>query len=243
VSSLTLVFGLYWTAIKPEYRNFVSGGEATQAVVAGYGEALQDIVELVEQVDSAKLEKAADELAHRFAGIDMFSAVVAYVPSVRDHEWGKLWLDAISRPFMPRMFFPDKAVIDESTLTNYYTGLGLAGFAQGTQISMGYIADSYIDFGEIGMMGALLGFGFFLGYIYRWFLHHPNGYGLLACGLASSTLIQAAEIGASSAKLFGGIVVSVLVAMVFLNFIFARYLSSLQSLDHDVRSSGLKRRP
>ena len=219
VSAVMLVLGLYWTAVKPEYRAFLRGDETNQVVVVGYAEAVQKLAELVEEVDSTKLETAANDLAKRFAEIDIFGAVVAYVPSVRDYEWGKLWMDAISRPFMPRLFFPGKAKIDESETTNYYTGLNFAGFSQGTQVSMGYFADNYIDFGPIGMMAALLGLGFLLGYLYHWFLFHRNGGGLLGCGLASSTLIQAASLGVSSAKLFGGIIVCVVVAVLFLNFI------------------------
>jgi hypothetical protein len=163
-------------------------------------------------------------MSQRFAEIDMFSAVVTYVPSVIDHEWGKLWFDAISRPFMPRIVFPDKAAIDESELTNLYTGLHVSGTAQGTQISMGYIADSYIDFGEIGMMGAIFLFGCFVGYSYRWLVNHPAGGGLLGCGLASSTFMQLTSIGFSSAKLVGGIVVSLLVALIILNFVVPRFM-------------------
>jgi hypothetical protein len=227
VAILMLILGLYWTAIKPEYRAFVSGGRATQAVVVGYDEALEEIVELVAQVDSTQLAKAANDLAERFAEIDIFSAVVTYVPNVRDYEWGKLWLDAISRPLMPRLFFPDKAVIDETALTNYYTGLNLAGFGEGTQIGMGYIADSYIDFGEIGMMVPIFLFGCFIGWSYRWLVSHPAGIGLVGCGLASSTLIQFTSIGTSSAKLVGGVTVCLLVAFIILNFILPRYMARL----------------
>jgi len=229
VAVLALIVGLYWTAIKPKYRAFVSGGVGTQTVSVEYIEALQKVVELVEDVNFAQLGEAADRLALRFAEMDMFSAVVAYVPSVRAHEWGKLWLDAISRPFMPRIFFPEKAVIDESVLTNYYTGLGVAGMNEGTQVSMGYIAESYIDFGEIGMMGAIFLFGWFIGYAYRWLVRHPSGIGLIGCGLASSTFIQLTSIGFSSAKLVGGIVVCLLVAFIVLNFVLPRYTARLYS--------------
>jgi hypothetical protein len=223
VAALTLILALYWTAIKERHRTFVSGGQAAQVVVVGYGEALQNVVELAERVEFTQLETAADQLTKRFAEIDVFSAVVDYVPRIRDHEAGKLWFDAISRPFMPRIIFPNKAALNDSELTNYYTGLHVAGSAQGTSISMGYIADSYIDFGAIGMMGAIFAFGCFVGYTYRWLISHPNGIGLLGCGLASSTFIQFTSIGFSSAKLVGGIVVSLLVAFIILNFVVPRY--------------------
>jgi hypothetical protein len=224
VSAIMLVLGLYWTAIKPEYRSYVSGGQTAQVVVVGHEEAVQKLLDLIMEVTPEQLLNAADGLARRFSDIDTFSAVVTYVPSVVDHEWGKLWFDAISRPFMPRLFFPAKAVIDESELTNYYTGLGVAGSNQGTQISMGYIADSYIDFGEFGMMGVIFLFGYFVGWIHRWLINHPAGYGLLGCGLSSSTFIQLTSMSASSAKLVGGIVVCILVAFVVLNFLVPRYM-------------------
>lgn len=109
-------------------------------------------------------------------------------------------------------------------MSRQYTGMVLAGYSEGTQISMGYIADSYIDFGEIGMMGVILLFGCFMGFTYRWLIARPNGYGLLGYGLATATLIQASSIGVSSAKMVGGITVCVLVAVVLYNFVLPRYM-------------------
>ena len=34
---VTLFAGIIWTAVKKDYRNFVSGGEKSQIVVVGYG--------------------------------------------------------------------------------------------------------------------------------------------------------------------------------------------------------------
>jgi hypothetical protein len=224
VAGIMLLIGLYWTVIKVDYRQFVSGGEASQTVVVGKAQAIGKLIELASDVTGEELLNAVDELASRFSEIDMFSAVVTYVPSVVDHEWGKLWLDAILRPFMPRILFPSKAVIDESELTNHYTGLRIAGVREGTQISMGYIADSYIDFGEFGMMAMILLLGYFVGITYRWLINHSAGAGLIGAGLASATFIQLTSIGFSSAKLVGGIVVSLLIAAVLLGFVVPRYM-------------------
>ena len=232
-AAVMLTAGLYWTAIKQDYRRFVSGDTYQQVVVVSQGEAILKIAELVGEVTSDQLLQSADSLAHRFSEIDVFSAVTVYVPSVVPHEWGTLWLDAISRPFMPRILFPDKAVIDESELTNRYTGMEYAGTEQGTQVGMGYIADSYIDFGEFGMMGIILLFGYFVGATYRWLANHPAGSGLLGAGLASATFIQLTSIGTSSAKLVGGIVVSLLVAGLVLNFVAPRYLRWLNAVGID----------
>lgn len=223
-AAVMLTVGLYWTAIKGDYRQFVGGGSNQQVVAISQGQAVLKMVELVGEVTSDQLPQSVGRLVHRFSEIDVFSAVTVYVPSVVPHEWGTLWLDAISRPFMPRILFPNKAVIDESELTNRYSGVEYAGTEQGTQVAMGYMADSYIDFGEFGMMGIILLFGYFVGATYRWLANHAAGSGLLGAGLASATFIQLASIGISSAKLVSGIVVSLLVAGLVLNFVVPRYL-------------------
>ena len=68
-----------------------------------------------------------------------FGAVLDYVPRIVPHEDGALWWDAISRPFMPRFFFTDKAIIDDFERTNKYTGFAVSGANEGTSISIGYM--------------------------------------------------------------------------------------------------------
>jgi hypothetical protein len=216
---MMVTLGLYWTAIKDDYRYFLSGGQQAQVVTVSTVQAMSKIVDLAADVDGPALSNAAEGLANRFAEIDMFSAVLLYVPAVVPHEWGSLWWDAVTRPFMPRILFPDKAIIDESELSQRYTGMRLAGMEQGTQISIGYIAESYVDFSEFGMWGALLIFGYFLGRIYRWCIEHPNGHGILGFGIACATLMQLQSVGFSSAKLVGGILTSVIVAAIALRFV------------------------
>jgi hypothetical protein len=226
---MMLTFGIYWSAIKQDYRRFVSGGEQAQIVVVSRAEAFGKILDLVAGVDAQHLSRATENLANRFAELDIFSSVLVNVPSVVPHEGGTLWWDAVSRPFMPRMLFSDKAIIDESELSRRYTGIQMAGMEEGTQISMGYIAESYIDFSEFGMWGVLLLFGYCIGRIYRWLVDHPNGHGIFGFGLACATLLQAGSIGASSAKIVGGVLVCILVAAILLNFIVPKYLRWLRT--------------
>ncbi len=51
---------------------------------------------------------ALDAIIDRIAYVDMFAVVLDMVPAYIPHENGALWWDALSRPFMPRMFFPEK---------------------------------------------------------------------------------------------------------------------------------------
>lgn len=226
---LLIIFSLYWTAIKPEYRAFVSGGEVNQSVIVSQFEAVGKIVELVSIVESAELREAAETIMYRLDEIVNFSSVLTYVPSVVPHEHGVIWWDAFARPFMPRILFPNKEIIDESAMTRKYTGINVAGLEQGTQISLGYVADSYIDFGEFGMMIAIYIFAYFLGYVYRALNTNRNSHGLIGMSMAVATISQIESIATSSAKAVGGIIVSAIVFQLILKFFVPRYIMEVKS--------------
>jgi hypothetical protein len=132
-----------------------------------------------------------------------------------------MW-DAISRPFMPRILFSDKSAIDDSTRTNFYTG-GAAGNYADTSISLGWIAETYIDFGEYLMMGAIFLIGYFYGRIYRWCLDGSGAKGLLGFASATSALVSVMVLESSFTKTFGGVVVSLLVVWVIVKFVVPRW--------------------
>ena len=156
------MFGIVWSAIKGEYRAYVSGGEHAQIVTVGFGDRMAKLGELVSALDREALADGADRLVKRITYVEFFGAVLLYVPAVAPHEDGAIWWDAIIRPFMPRLFFPDKGIIDDSERTNKYTGLGVSGSDVGTSISIGYFGEAYIDFGAVRHDGADLSFRCFL---------------------------------------------------------------------------------
>lgn len=219
VSAALVFLGVAWTAIKPEYRMFVSGGRQTQAVLVDFGSSVGKLLELVGGLSFERMGDAAGRMIERISYVEFFGAALDRVPTYIPHQFGTLWFDAISRPLMPRILFPNKPVIDESVLTNQYTGIGVAGADRGTQISMGYMAESYIDFGVVGMMVAIFLFGLFLGLIYRYITMHPHARGLLGMGIASAILMTAAQLEGSTTKLFGGLIVSLLVAWLLVQFV------------------------
>lgn len=220
---MLFTLALYWTSIKPEFRSFLNQGEQSQNVLVSPLEALEKLIDLSVEVKVDDLSRSSFAMLTRFSEIDMFSAVLDHVPSVNAHVWGSLWGDSILRPFMPRILFPEKAIIDESALSREFTGLEMAGFEQGTQISMGYIAESYIDFSELFMWVPLFIFGFFIGRTHRWLIESPNGFGIIGFSLSCSIFLQIGSLGFSSAKLFGGILVSLIVAYLLLNYAVPRY--------------------
>ncbi|MBC7625001.1 MAG: hypothetical protein H7232_16635 [Aeromicrobium sp.] len=214
VCALTLGLGVVWTAIKPEYREFLSQGERAQVVYVTYGDSLAYAASLVGALDNAALAKAANDLAERISYVDFFANAIDHVPAIVPHENGAIWWDALIRPFMPRLFFPDKSVIDDSDRTTEFTGLRVATADEGASVSLGYMAEAYIDLGPYFMMVPIFLLGWGLGKFYRWMSSYPSTRGVLGIGLATATLYPAAQFETSITKLIGGLVVTMLLCWI-----------------------------
>ena len=223
LGAMLVTFGLVWTAIKGEYRSFVSHGERAQIVEVGYVDRFNKIGQLVGELDSARLQFATDQLVRRLSYVEFFGAVLDYVPRLAPHEDGALWWDAVSRPFMPRILFADKSVIDDSERTNKYTGFAVAGAGEGTSISIGYMGESYIDFGEVGMMVPIFLLGLLYGSLYRWMLNSRGGRGILGMAIASGVLFVGIFLESSITKLFGGLIVALLAGWLIVQLITPRF--------------------
>src|SRR5579862_8326844 len=126
LAGIVIFFGLLWTAIKKEYRMFVNQGSGQQVVLVSYSDQIAEIYNLASNLQVEDLPVAADSMVRRIMYFEFFGVVLDRVPSVVPHADGQLWLDAIRRPFMPRLLFPNKTAVNDSELTNRYTGIGFA---------------------------------------------------------------------------------------------------------------------
>jgi hypothetical protein len=216
--ALLLLFAVTWTGIKGEYRYYVSQGSADQAVNAAYGDRIAKLVDLTMQMDRQKMGDAAADLVNRVSYVDLFAFIVTQVPDVIPHENGALWWDAIVRPFTPRLLFPDKSGIDDSQRSNLF-GLAVAGSEDATSIGMGYLAETYIDFGGVTMMLVICAFGLALGYIYHRFLFRPPFRGFVGMALSTNLLYAMVLLETSITKLIGALVVVLLVSWLMARFV------------------------
>jgi hypothetical protein len=221
LASLTVALGIVWTAIKGEFRGFISGGQAEQVVTVDYTTRLAKLYELVSNLGLDALMSAADQLMRRLSYVEFFSAVIVYVPTSTPHTLGAILWDAIIRPFLPRLLFVDKDAIDDTARTNMYTG-GLGGSSEGTSVSLGYIAEAYIDFGAFGMFAALLGIGLLYGTIYRALLRWRRSRGFLGMAMATAILAGVGPLENSFTKVFGGVITSLIVAGLLITFVVPR---------------------
>ena len=225
VGSLTLLFACYWQCIKVDYREFLNQGTGRQVVLVSFKDRVTFLASSVTSVTPQKMVDGVEHGIDRLGYITYFAYTLRNVPTNVRHQNGGLWLGAIKHVFMPRVLFPDKEELNESARTNKYTGLRVAGQRQGTSISIGYVGESYIDFGIWFMFFPILGLGYFYGWVYRYFASRDPDK-LLGFGVATSILLfSAILVETSNIKLVGGVTTSVIAFVVMVRFAREKFLT------------------
>ena len=231
---IALAFGvlfllaLFWTGVKDEYRKFVRAGEIGQVVRVSNNQKVEKFKELYSRYDSRHLKISFDAMLERLAYVDFFGATINFVPDYRPHTKGDIWKGALAHIFMPRLFFPDKPVLpSDSEHTMKYTGIILASGSQGVSFSIGYMGDSFIDFGFVGMFVPIFLLGLLWGRIYQLFLRQSK-YKLTGMAFAMIVLMGTYQLERASVKLLGTIIMSFLVTFTLMWFLeqpFYRFLN------------------
>ena len=122
VSSATL-----WTTIKPGYREFLNGGSGQQEVVVPVAQRVDYLATHFGALNQNDIGDGFHTTLLRIGYTEYFADTLNNVPSEVSYEYGRLWLDAVTRVFMPRMLFPGKAIADDSVRTRHYAGVDVAG--------------------------------------------------------------------------------------------------------------------
>lgn len=208
IVALMVFLGVTWSAIKVDYRTFLNQGTNEQVALVSRGERIDELARLLSDLDAERWKSGVDHLVKRLTYVYFFSESLQMVPHFIPHEDGALWGDGVYRTLVPRLLDPDKTSVDDSERTSAYTGLTIIGGDKGTSVSLGYMAESYIDFGPIFMMIPLFLWGALLGYVYRTFTSsrvHP----LFAYGCAPLIVITGAGVlEQSNAKMLAALVMT-----------------------------------
>lgn len=237
MGALAVVLSVVWSAVKIPYRDYINQGTLSQVVNIDYAERMTVLLDMVDELDEEKLKVGFTNTINRLSYVDFFASVLNYVPDFEPHTDGALWGDAVVRPFMPRLLFPEKSIIDDSARTNQFTGLNVSGAETGVSISIGYIGEAFIDFGMYLMMPVLLAFGWAQGRYYRWLSYESRARGPLGMGLASGILLlNFLLLETSITKSIGGFLVAVIAAWGFLRYVAPYYLPWMlvENIDKDM---------
>jgi hypothetical protein len=208
------VLGVLWSAIKMDYRAFLNDEASGPEEVVPFERRFEKITDLAESITWENFGDGIDALIMRVSYVNYFALALENVPGRIPYENGELWKGSIIHVLTPRLLFPDKAALDDSERTRLYTGLQVAGMEQGTSIGIGYVGESYVDFGPLVMFVPIFVLGVLYGLINRFFITRTR-YKLLGTAFAVSILVfNAYEIETSNIKLVGGVVAAALVGIV-----------------------------
>jgi hypothetical protein len=207
--AVLFVLGVVWTSIKTDYREFLNeGAESDEAVPIE--RKFSKLTDLVETVTWENLTDGFDALILRVSYVNFFALTIENVPNRVPFENGELWKEAVIHVLTPRLLFPDKLALDDSERTRLYTGVNVAGAESGTSIGIGYVGESYVDFGEGLMFTPIFVMGIIYGLIDRLFISRARHKILGSAFAVAILLFNAYAIETSNIKLLGGVIVSVL---------------------------------
>jgi hypothetical protein len=212
--SLLLLLGVVWSAIKGEYRDFLNQGTNSQQVLVPLDERAEKLVAEGAAFSQEQFDNGVQAMLLRISYVQYFAMALESVPTNVPYEDGDLWFAAIKHVFTPRLLFPDKPILDDSDMTQKYLGIAVAGLDKGTSIGMGYMAESYIDFGRVWMFAPIFLLGVFYGLIYRFFIARKSNR-ILGFALGVGVLSPAVQDFASSnVKIFGGVMTALIISFV-----------------------------
>jgi hypothetical protein len=228
LAGVALVFtGIVWSGIKADYRSYASKGARDQTVRIGTVEKFTEIQRLIGEMDSERFGESTNIMVTRLMYFEFFGVILDRVPAAQPFSDGEIWGAATLSPFTPRLLFPNKPAVDDTKLTEKYTGIHVAAWGFGVSISMGYIAEAYIDFGPVLMFAAIAALGLYMGGLYRWLLGQKGPKLALGAALAPMALMPAHLLESSSLKVIPPLVLS-LVGCWFILSVLSKQLARRQ---------------
>jgi hypothetical protein len=208
-----LVLALFWTSVKFEYRDYVLGAGESQQIQVPLEQRMAYLGDRALNIGDTKWGETSYVLLTRFAYIDIFGQVIGVDRGAREPVGMRQWKDALAHVFQPRFLFPGKAALSDSDV---FIRLARSDPAEqvrlGTSISVGYMAENYVDLGFPGMLAGIFAYGLLLALVARYFMTRQLPW-MLREGIVMGLVYNVASTGmeVSLPKLLGATVMFFLV--------------------------------
>jgi hypothetical protein len=232
LAGATLAMGAFWSAIKADYRTYVSEGSWQQSALVPLEDRLDYLAHRVSETDAETMEFGFDILVRRWGYVDLLSATISNVPAKVPYENGALIGASVMHMLQPRLLFPDKPPLASDTdVAIRYSGIGFneGGNAATTSISLGYVTELYVDFGVVGALAVTFLLGLLLGCAVKYLMASTALPAIVNSGLAIVLAISVASFEEALAKMIGAAVTSFVVILA-LRSSFLPYLLNLLSM-------------
>lgn len=214
---LLFYIAVIWTVVKGDYRSFLNEGSGQQVVNVSQEKAFGKLSNLVSSVNEETVNEGIGSFFYRLQYVYHFAKAMDMVPANIPYQHGGLWRETVEFVAVPRILNPNKGSLDNSVKASKYTGIPFSGAARGVSFSLGYFADSYVDFGVPGMFVVLAVIAFIWAKIYRFFLLHATGNIVVNYAIIIAFFIQFSFFEMDGTFMFGRLFTS------FIVFVFLKY--------------------
>ena len=169
-----VVLGLFWTSVKTEYRQVATGSAESQYIRVPLDVRMGYLGDRVANASDLDWSYAAYMLLNRLAYVDIFGSVIGVKANSAQLVSMRQWSDAAAHVFQPRVLFPDKPALSDSEVFMRLARADLSDEVRsGTSISVGYLAENYVDLGFPAMLGGVFFLGILLSAVCRYFMSIP----------------------------------------------------------------------
>jgi hypothetical protein len=227
-----VTLALFWTSVKMEYRAIATGTDDSQAVTASLGDRLGYLGNRALSPGEIDWNRASYLLLIRFAYVDIFGSVITVQEVSRDQSVMRQWSDALAHVLQPRFLFPNKAPLSDSEVyVRLAKGDPTEEVRAGTSISVGYMAENFVDLGFPGMLAGIAAIGLMAGCVYRYFMTRK----IPIMVREGTVLVLVYSLGRdgveiSLPKIFGALIMSAGVYAIMVRFAYPRVLAWLEKL-------------
>ncbi|MBB5751867.1 hypothetical protein [Prosthecomicrobium pneumaticum] len=225
IAAISLIcLGVFWNAVKGEYRTFLNAGSGAQVVVQPLDKRIEYMASMISSFDSERFSDGFSALVDRLSYIDFLASTMEYVPQVKPYGNGERLAAAISHILTPRFLFPGKPPLPNDTIvTEQYTGLRFSDTIN-TSISIGYLGEIYTDFGVFGALPIVGLLGWAMGRSISVLLNYRKIPLILSLSLAAVAVMPALFFERALVKLVGSMLTTFIATLLIQRVLAPRVL-------------------
>ena len=167
--AIMVVMSLWWTAVKTDFREFATGSSDSQSVKTDFSSRIGYLGN--KTTGGIDWDGASYALLLRLSYVDIFGSVIGVQLVSPEPGYFRQWQEAVEHVVKPRFLFPDKAALsDTEVFIRLARGNASESFRMGTSISVGFIAENYVDMGFPTMLAGIFAIGCMVGGVLRYFM-------------------------------------------------------------------------
>jgi hypothetical protein len=215
---------LFWTAVKADYRQFATGSDESQNIKTSLADRYGYLGDKAASVGNIDWGLASYAMLIRLAYVEIFGSVIGVNESMPGgiNSYPRQWTESIEHITKPRFLFPDKAQLsDTETYARLALGNANEEMRAGTSISVGYMAENYVDLGFPGMLVGLFALGLLIGAMGRYFMMCPLPW-MVREGIVLALIYTCGHTGVESSlpKMLGAAIMFFIVYIFLVKFAF-----------------------